>query len=53
MAEPLDDYTTTIRSGVTPVPAFGYWATYILITALASLAGAIHGGMRIKVKNDV
>lgn len=35
------------------VPAFGFWATWLLLIGVASFAGAIHGGMRIKqVKQD-
>lgn len=30
------------------VPAFGYWATYVLVLGVSALAGAIHGGLRVK-----
>lgn len=30
------------------VPAFGYWATYLMLLAVSSIAGVIHGGMRVK-----
>lgn len=31
------------------VPALGYWETYLLVLGISSLAGAIHGGMRVKL----
>jgi hypothetical protein len=35
-----------------PLPDIGYWGVFALILGISSLAGAIHGGMRVKVKQD-
>jgi hypothetical protein len=34
------------------VPALGYWATFVILLGLSSIAGSIHGGMRVKLKDD-
>jgi len=33
------------------VPAFGYWATYLLLAAVSSLAGQVKGGMKVETKD--
>lgn len=30
------------------VPAFGFWATYLLLCAVSCVAGAVGAGMRVK-----
>lgn len=34
------------------VPALGYWATYLICTAIATVSGFIHHGNRFAVKAD-
>lgn len=34
------------------IPALGYWATVLVILGISALAGSIHGGMRVKVKDN-
>jgi uncharacterized membrane protein (DUF485 family) len=34
------------------VPALGYWDTWLILVGIAAVAGSIHGGMRVKLKED-
>jgi len=31
------------------IPAFGYWATYLLIVGVSAIAGGINGGMKVDI----